>query len=298
MRALSLWVFLSLLNCSSLASTPPQKPALQLANTYSHTQDNRRPVIDLSEYWVSEKYDGVRAYWNGRYLLSRSGRPIPAPEFFTDNLPDTPLDGELWLGRQRFEEMSGLARSQSPQNPLWREAIYMVFDAPAHPGTFRERYEALKTTWQKTQTNPTWRVVLQNPISSEGSLLKHLSDIEATGGEGLMLRKIDSHYINTRNNDLIKLKSHHDAEATVIGYKPGKGKYKGLVGALKVQTPEQGIFYLGSGLSDHERKHPPQIGDLVTYKYYGLTNKGKPRFASFLRVREPLHSSTSQPASN
>ena len=288
MRSRLLYVFFSLLvSYSSLASAlQQQKPALQLATTYSQVQASQKQAINLSEYWVSEKYDGVRAYWNGQNLLSRSGLIIHAPAFFTNKLPDTPLDGELWLGRQRFDEMSGLARSKHPGNILWKSVIYKVFDAPSYAGTFKKRYQMLIAIWQAAP-NDIWQVVAQKPIANEKALLKQLSNIEAEGGEGLMLRRISSHYQNTRNDDLIKLKSYYDAEATVIGYKPGKGKYQGLVGALKVHSANRGLFYIGSGLSDNERKHPPRIGDTITYKYYGLTSKGKPRFASFMRVRQP-----------
>ncbi len=100
-----------------------------------------------------------------------------------------------------------------------------------------------------------------------------------------MLRKIDARYQAGRSNDLLKLKKHQDAEATVIGYRLGSGKYKGKMGSILVRTPDGIEFYIGSGFSDAERADPPEIGSLVTYRYNGLTTEGKPRFARYVREK-------------
>ncbi len=65
--------------------------------------------IDVAHYWVSEKLDGVRAIWDGKTLRFRSGNPVPAPEWLTAALPQRPLDGELWLGRGKFDQPSAQA---------------------------------------------------------------------------------------------------------------------------------------------------------------------------------------------
>jgi DNA ligase 1 len=51
-----------------------------------------------------------------------------------------------------------------------------------------------------------------------------------------------------------------------------------------VETPEGVRFKLGTGLTDAQRKNPPAIGSVVTYRYRDVTPAGKPRFASFLRM--------------
>lgn len=110
-------------------------PALMLAKVY-------RPGTQLQDYWVSEKYDGVRAYWDGQRLLTRSGQPIAAPPWFTKGWPKTALDGELWAGRGRFAKAVSTARQQgtSPASDEdWRGMRFMVFDLPAHAGPFTER---------------------------------------------------------------------------------------------------------------------------------------------------------------
>ena len=60
------------------------------------------PSVDPAHYLVSEKFDGVRAVWDGKVLRFRSGNVVNAPQWFIEKLPKTPLDGELWLARGKF----------------------------------------------------------------------------------------------------------------------------------------------------------------------------------------------------
>eukprot|EP00828_Plagiopyla_frontata_P043953 TRINITY_DN7024_c0_g1_i3.p3 TRINITY_DN7024_c0_g1~~TRINITY_DN7024_c0_g1_i3.p3 ORF type:complete len:146 (+),score=28.80 TRINITY_DN7024_c0_g1_i3:398-835(+) len=115
-------------------------------------------------------------------------------------------------------------------------------------------------------------------------LEEELKLVEAKKGEGLMLKNPDSYYQNKRSYDLLKVKTFHDEEAIVIGYKPGKGQNSGVVGALFVRNDAGVEFYVGSGLTDQERRRPPKKGTKITYKYQNLTNSGKPRFPTFQRV--------------
>jgi DNA ligase-1 len=116
--------------------------------------------------------------------------------------------------------------------------------------------------------------------------MKMLDDIVEKGGEGLMLHRADSLYHSGRSDDLLKLKPWQDAEATVIKILPGKGKFKGMMGALLVTDKMGREFRIGTGFSDEMRQNPPEVGTVITYKFTGTTKKGLPRFASFLRVRQ------------
>ena len=133
---------LSTLNPLLLLATPAawaaDAPALLLANVY-------RPGIPLADYWVSEKYDGVRGYWDGQTLRTRGGETVAAPAWFTAGWPATPMDGELWAGRGRFAHAQSTTRQQQPDDAAWRQMRFMVFDLPAHGGVFDERLAALKT---------------------------------------------------------------------------------------------------------------------------------------------------------
>lgn len=264
-------------------SLPPlaaNKPALLLAQNY---QDH----IDVKQYWISEKLDGVRAYWNGKQLISRGGNVIAAPAWFTADFPAQPLDGELWLARQQFEKILSIVSKQQPVDTEWQQLRYYIFDLPSAAGTFTERVAAMQTLVQQ-QNSPYLQAVKQFRVTDRAELFALLQQLEQAGAEGLMLHYQDALYKTGRSSDLLKLKSYQDTEAIVIGYRPGRGKYQGMVGALIVRTPEGLEFAIGSGLTDALRQAPPAIGTEITYRYNGYTNNGIPRFARFLRMRETL----------
>ncbi len=254
-----------------------QAPALMLANVY-------RPGVRLADYWLSEKYDGLRAFWDGERLRTRGGETIAAPDWFTAQWPAEPMDGELWAGRGRFEEAMSTVRQLTPDDAAWRRIRFMVFDLPAHPGVFTERIEAYGRLVRRI--DQAWvQAVPQERVGSHAELMARLDRMVRDGGEGLMLHRGDAPYRAVRNDDLLKVKTHEDAEARVIGHAPGKGRHAGRMGALVVQTPQGLRFKLGTGFTDAERDQPPAVGTWVTYRFRGLNESGVPRFASFVRVR-------------
>ena len=276
------FVFAMLLALPALAASAGEAgaPPLLLANVY-------REDVALDRYWVSEKLDGVRAYWDGERLRSRKGNPINAPPWFVAHFPRVPLDGELWMGRGAFERLSGAVRRQRPDDAQWREIRFMVFDLPSSPATFDRRLQRLREMFEAV-ASPYVALVEQFRVSGRAELMERLERVVAGGGEGLMLHKGSSLYAAGRSDDLLKLKTHEDAEAVVIGHLPGKGRLTGMLGALLVETPEGIRFRLGTGFSDEERRNPPPLGATVTYKHHGRTRNGVPRFASFLRIRDEI----------
>ena len=282
MRHLAFIVLLALLPSIAPAdgTFPPggTSPPLSLAGVY-------RGGVDLDQYWVSEKLDGVRAYWDGGKLVSRSGNRFNAPPWFIEHFPRVPLDGELWMGRGTFEELSGAVRRQTPDDAQWRRIRFMVFDLPSSPATFDRRLQRLREMFE-TVESPSIALVDQFRVTDRDALMDVLDRVVDGGGEGLMLRKGSSFHTAGRTDDLLKLKTYEDAEAVVVGHLPGKGRLAGMLGALLVEMPDGRRFRLGAGFSDDERRNPPLPGSTVTYKYYGKTRKGIPRFASFLRIRE------------
>ena len=253
-------------------------PELMLANVY-------RPDVDIAEYWVSEKYDGVRAFWNGASLLTRGGNTINAPAWFCTSFPQTPVDGELWIGRGRFEELVATVRDQVPDDAAWRAVRYMVFDLPQHAGPYSARLASLRSMATASESSefviaPQWRVASHEELASE------LHKVVGAGAEGLMLKRESALYHGARSDDLLKVKPYFDAEARVVAHIPGQGKHLGRLGALEVLTPQGVVFRIGTGFSDEQREAPPPVGSWVTYRYQGSTKNGIPRFASFLRIRE------------
>jgi DNA ligase-1 len=257
-------------------TTEKQTPHLLLANVWN-------PSIDPTGWWMSEKYDGLRAYWDGQKLWSRKDNLIHAPDYFLAELPrDIAFDGELWIGHGKFEETMSIVRSEKPDD-RWKSVRYMVFDAPQAKGTFEQRMQFLRTT--VSEGNRFVTVVAQERCQGAAQLLAERDRVVRQGGEGLMLRQPESAYEAGRSPTLLKVKPYDDAEATIIAHEPGKGKFAGKLGALRVRTDDGREFSIGSGLSDAERESPPRVGTVITYRFQGLTAKGLPRFPSYFRVR-------------
>lgn len=257
-------------------ATENQTPHLLLANVWN-------PSIDPTGWWMSEKYDGLRAYWDGQKLWSRYGNLIHAPDYFLAELPrDIVLDGELWIGHGKFEETMSIVRSERPDD-RWNRVRYMVFDAPQAKGTFEQRMQFLREN--VSEGNRFVRVVAQERCQGVTQLLAERDRVVRQGGEGVMLRQPESAYEAGRSPTLLKVKPYDDAEATVIAHEPGKGKFAGKLGALRVRADDGREFSVGSGLTDADRESPPPVGTVITYRFRGLTAKGLPRFPSYLRVR-------------
>ena len=252
-------------------------PELSHGLTYEHP-------VPIKEYLVSEKLDGVRAYWDGQNLLSRQGNTFAAPSWFTRDFPAVPLDGELWISRNNFEKVVSVVRKKHPIDHEWKNVQYMLFELPDGSGTFASRYQQLQKIVRKSQ-NPYFKVIPQIQLADAAALETLLTKVIDKGGEGLMLHRANSLYVTGRTHDILKVKRFHDAEATVIAHIPGKGRNTGKLGAIKVETEDGTQFKIGSGFSDEQRENPPKIGAIITFKYFGKTKNGIPRFASFLRIR-------------
>jgi DNA ligase-1 len=243
------------------------------------------PDLDPQGWLVSEKLDGARAWWDGSRLRFRSGLPIMAPAWFTTALPAQALDGELWLARGRFEELSGIVRRQQPVDADWRRVRLMVFELPGAAGSFAQRAARIEQLSAAQPASSPWSAVEQFELPSAAALKARLQDVVRAGGEGLMLHRADAWYETGRSPALLKLKPLQDADAVVVGHQAGQGRHAGRLGALRVRTHEGREFLLGTGFSDEQRDQPPAVGTVVTFTYQGTTAQGVPRFASFLRVR-------------
>lgn len=264
---------------AAVQATASSAPALMHAKVW-------QAGVDPVDYWVSEKLDGVRAFWDGRTLRFRSGLPIAAPDWFIAALPKTALDGELWLGRGRFDELSGIVRRQVPVDADWRAVRYMVFDLPGASGAFTERAQRLTAVLADAQQ--VWlQPVVQQRVSNSAALQTLLQQTAKAGGEGLVLHRANALWSPGRSDALLKLKLQPDEEARVLAHLPGKGRHAGRMGALLMELPDGQSFALGTGFTDVQRANPPPVGAMVTYRYRDRTPKGLPKFASFLRVRGP-----------
>ena len=237
-------------------------------------------------YLVSEKLDGVRALWDGKTMRFRSGRTIAAPDWFLAGLPKTALDGELWIAHQQFDLVSATVRRANAVDAQWRMVRYHVFDLPGDARSFALRAAAIVDVVQRADT-PWLQAIKQTRFADAKSLQQHLDATIAMGGEGLMLHHQDALWRPGRSGDLRKLKATPDDEALVVAHIPGKGRFKGRMGALVLQMSDGKRFALGTGFTDDQRDQPPAIGSKVTYRYRDRTSNGLPRFASFVRTFTP-----------
>ncbi len=252
---------------------------VQLATSFDIDRDR----VAISEYLVSEKLDGIRARWTGKALVSRKGNVIHSPTWFVKNWPDQVLDGELWIARGKYQQTASVVLRDTPDK-RWRRVRFMVFDMPELAQPFHLRAQAISRLATKIKS-PTLAAISQVTLNDHDALESELSRIVDLGGEGLMLHHRDALYYNGRSKHLLKIKRHQDAEARVVAHLPGKGKYEQVMGALLVEMPNGLQFKLGSGFTDKQRRDPPKIGSWITFKHYGSTTNGVPRFASFMRIR-------------
>jgi DNA ligase-1 len=240
--------------------------------------------IDLSKYWVSEKYDGVRGYWDGQRMRTRSGSIVQLPGWFTADFPDTAMDGELWAGYGKFSLVSTLVRTAEPEDSRWHDLSYRVFDLPGQPGDFDARVPAIRRV--VATIDAPWVVAIrQFHVADQAELQADLKKVLSKGGEGLVLHRGDRQYTPGRHAGLLKLKPYEDAEAQVIAINPGHGRLTGLMGSLEVRMRDGRQFAIGTGFTDEQRADPPSVGSWITLRYQGETVHGLPRFARFLRRR-------------
>lgn len=286
---------------------------VQLAHTFDPEKHR------VGGWYASEKLDGMRAYWDGGWtrgcltsqvpfantvkdyrrispphstgLWSRYAKPIAAPDWWLDSLPDFPLDGELYLGPGRFQELMSIAKRFVEVNEeLWKGVEYRVFDIPSDhcflmDGTINNpqwtaTFDGLRDVGPVRQYGPmslhkicrmrelkkitlgtgpaTWEPQVRLPVQTDAAseyFERFLDYIMERGGEGLMLRKPESIWTPTRTWNLLKLKPWNDSEALVTGYTWGKGKLEGLMGAMIVEWHKgHGEKFELSGFTDKERE--------------------------------------------
>lgn len=277
-----------------------EQPQLMLAkslpsdqlNAAHYSDDNQiHDIFTVTDYLVSEKLDGIRAYWNGQQLLTKTGNIIHAPTWFYANFPSTPLDGELWIERGQFQALTRIVLDNEPDNLAWKKVNYMAFDLPHNSAPFSDRYRQLQALieQQRDQNNQPLKHlqwVEHKSLDNLAILVQWLDIISSNDGEGLILHHKSNNYTFGRTEHLLKLKNHHDAEAIIIGYEEGNGKYQGMMGSVWVKTATNNTFKIGSGFNDQQRLSPPAIGTTIQYRYNGYTDRGIPRFARFIRVRD------------
>ena len=267
---------------------------LMLAKAFVHAKH------DPTDYIASEKYDGYRAYWNGRGLFTRGGHIINAPDWFLELLPTKGrigLDGELWMGRGNYQLCSHLRRKR-PATDKWRKTKFMIFDnmettkvEKRHSDVaraveqIRSRFSRMKLSKDMPRQCPIHKVK-QTDIRSSKHLNEMFSAITRKGGEGVMLIRKGSVYEKGRTSNLLKLKKNSDAECKVIAYKKNSlGKLKSFI--CKDLKHSKLKFMLSGFPSEVSRNFAKthKVGTKITYIHNGRTDSGLPRHARYFRKK-------------
>jgi len=248
---------------------------LQQASIYDEKKHN------INNYYISEKLDGIRAYWNTKELLTKNGNKIFAPKWFTKNFPPFELDGELFTKRNDFENIQSIVLSQE-EAKKWENITYNIFEVPNQKGDFKARLNFLQK-WLDKNPNKFIKIIPQKKINSKDELNSFLDEVLAKNGEGIILKNYKLEYFTGRSENILKVKKFLDDEAEVISQ---NFREDGTLKSLKVKLKNGVKFNLGNGFKNSDRLNPPKVGDIITFKYYGLTKNKKPKFASFLRVRQ------------
>ena len=261
-------------------------------NTFVTMLANKYNGQEPSNYYISEKLDGMRAIYDGytNTFISRNNKPINAPLFFTQYFPrDIILDGELFISRKNFKG-TGIFRKKIPVESEWKKGVYMVFDTPLIVQPFEERYENMKLLLKDI---PYLKVVEQIKVKNIDHMYKFHNKLVEEGAEGSMLREKGSYYENKRSNTLLKIKDFFDDEVVVNSVELGENRLSGVLGALYVKwlNPKMGTseFKVGSGFNDDERKNYKKLypkGTIITIKYWEIDPiSKKPRFPIFMNIK-------------
>lgn len=253
-----------------------EKPNLLLLKSYKND-------VNVTNWLMSEKLDGVRAYWDGKRLISRSGKEFAVPLWFIKGFPPFEIDGELWTSRGDFERIISIVNRQTPHEG-WKNVSYQIFELPHQKGGLLVRLKVLEK-WLEKNPNKFIKIISQEVCNGSTHLKKVLDEVDTKGAEGLVVREPNALYIDKRTSKALKVKKMHDDECVITGYTKGHGKFEGLVGALVCKWKDRNLK-IGSGLNLEERTHPPTLGSEITFKYNGFTKYGNPKFPVFLRVRK------------
>lgn len=154
---------------------------------------------NVTGWLMQEKFDGIRAIWDGYALWTREGNPINAPKAWLARLPvGIALDGELWAGRGGMAVVESVRRRKDATEEDWAALSFVAFDAPEHGGTainrrvFVERLgvDCVKTWFckGKSHARETMRMIVE------------------AGGEGIVLRAPAAPYVRGRSRFLLKMK--------------------------------------------------------------------------------------------
>ena len=250
---------------------------------------NKRSHDIVFPCYVQPKIDGVRMMFTNGAFTSRTGKSINGLKHISSCVPtDIHLDGELFTFDLPFEEISGISRQLTNNNPAKSDLLkYYVFDCYHQSMTFKERHEML-TKLKFSKNIHIVETVLANTIEEIHALHnKFVYD----GYEGIIIRNMDSQYKqNFRSKDLQKLKLFQDEEYIICDGKEGEGNDKDTV-IFQCQMQNKKRFWVrprGTYQYRQQLLHniKDAIGKQLTVRFQNLTESGVPRFPVGINIRD------------
>lgn len=165
---------------------------IQKANTYN------KKVHEIKNWYMSEKLDGIRAYWNGKELISKNGNKIHAPDWFIKSFPKFKLDGELWTKRDDFENIQSIVLDKKPSED-WNKITYNIFEVPNQEGDFLKRLEKLKV-WLSFNSNKYIKIIPQYKCKNKNHLDLYLEELLNKKAEGIIIKNPNLDYFTGRSS--------------------------------------------------------------------------------------------------
>lgn len=158
---------------------------------------------DVAGWWLAEKFDGVRAYWDGAVIRTRSWRAIDAPAWFLEKLPrGVALDGELWGGRGTFQIASELSRFARGTDRAWKGMLFRAFDWPTCEAIPYEARAAKVERWSNEIVQPAELRRCAGAEDARNTMMQIVRD----GGEGVVVKRPKHFYEFGRSWDWLKVK--------------------------------------------------------------------------------------------
>lgn len=184
----------------------------------------------VNNWWMGEKYDGVRACWNPKKLTyySRQGRELSHSVRYPcyKVIPICFLDGEFWIGRQNFQLVLQIVLDKELEATLTTKfplLKFLVFDSPSPllaNDIFETRYLYMLINIHRSHPSISInsRVACGNRMSIN-SYLKLIMYNKTKQGEGIILRKPNSLYEHGKSQSILKVKAVRDVDALVVDIK-------------------------------------------------------------------------------
>lgn len=181
---------------------------------------------------------------------------------------------------------------------IWDSLTLHEFEEGLSTRPYTERFgEAIKATFMTSKLKP----VSSYRVYSMKEAQAIADDFISEGGEGAIVKKLDTIWKDGTSKDMLKIKAVLDADLVCVDVEEGSGKYKGKVGALVLETSCGRLrVKVGTGLNDLDRAKPFDyyIGKVIEIQYNEfIKSKSKSTDSLFLprfvEVREDKNTATS-----